>query len=45
MHAGQLLVPVEAGVGHQPGVVIDESEEEDLAHLVRLGRIGQAGTV
>ena len=45
LHAGQLFVPVELGVGHQAGVVIEESKEEDLPLLIRVGRVGQGGAV
>ena len=45
LQAGELLVPVELGVGDQAGVVVEEGEEEDLALLVGVGRVGQLGAV
>jgi hypothetical protein len=43
--ARELLVPIELGVRHQAGVVVEEGEEKDLALLVGIGRVGQLGAV
>ena len=37
-----MLVPVELGVRHQAGVVVDKSEQEGLPFFVRVGK-GLAG--
>jgi hypothetical protein len=45
LHAGKLLVPVELGVRNEAGVIVEESEEKDLALAVGIGRVGEVGTV
>ena len=45
LQARELLVPVELGVGHQPGVVVEEGKEEGLALRLGVGRVGQLGAV
>ena len=43
--AGELLVPVELGVRDEAGVVVEEGEEEGLALLIGVGRVGEVGAV
>jgi hypothetical protein len=40
-----LFVPIELGIGHQAGVVVEEGKEKDLALLIRVGGVGEVGTV
>jgi hypothetical protein len=45
LQAGELLVPVELGVGDEAGVIIEEGEEKNLALVLGIGRIGKVGAV
>jgi hypothetical protein len=40
-----LFVPVELGVGDETRVVVDEGKQEHLPFLVRVGGVGEIGTV
>jgi hypothetical protein len=45
LHTRKLLVPVELGVRNQAGVIVEESEEKDLALAVGIDGVGEIGTV
>ena len=45
LEARELLVPIELGVRDEPGVVVEEGEEEGLALLVRVGGVGEPGAM
>ena len=45
LQAGELLVPVELGVGNQPRMVVEEGEEKGLALGLRVGGVSQLGAV
>lgn len=44
-HPGELFVPVELGVRGEARVVVEEGKKVNLALLVRVGRIGEIGTI
>ena len=45
LEARQLLVPVELGVGYQPGVIVEEGEEKGLSLGLWVGGVSQLGAV
>jgi len=45
LHTGELLVPVELGVGDQARVIVEEGKEKDLALAVGVSGIGEIGAV
>jgi len=45
LQAGELLVPVELGVGYQPGVIVEEGEEKGLSLGLWVGGVSQLGAV
>jgi hypothetical protein len=44
-HTGKLFVPVELGMGDEAGMVVEKSEQKDLARFVRVGGVGDLGAV
>jgi hypothetical protein len=45
LHAGELLVPVELGMGDQAGMIVEESEEKGLTLPVGISGIREVGAV
>jgi hypothetical protein len=45
LQTGELLIPVELGVWDQTGMIVEKSEEKDLALAVGVGRVGKVGTI